>query len=332
MDVATMGMPKTLTNADIIAFLQSNRDSDTLPHITQDEQCIALPVQFGSGYIRRHLLQPGLILDIADVELNYNHVNRIQVHSPQMPLTASFYLSGQAVVTNEALPTPQTEQAGNNYLYHLPQTAEIEKYHANQRIYCLKLYFELDHFPQLNLQHLAAQSSNLSQPIHTPYPLYCKNPTTPRMHLVLEQLVTCPFQGMARNVYLAGKALELLGLQLEALSTSALPSSLHPTDVEQIHKARHILIQNYLHPPSLLELARQVGINDRKLKQGFRYVFGTSVFNYLYQYRMDKARQLLTSGQWTVTETAHAVGYASRTAFVAAFTKQFKVNPNTYRP
>lgn len=329
-----MGMPKTLTNADIIAFLQNNSDASTLLNTDQDEQCIALPAQFGSGYIRRHLLQPGLILDIADVELNYNHVNRIQLHSPQMPLTASFYLSGQAVVTNEALPTPQTERAGNNYLYHLPQTAEIEEYHANQRICCLKLYFNLDHFPQLNLQQLATQSSNLSTPIYTPRKLYCENPTTPRMHLVLEQLATCSLQGIARNIYLAGKALELLGLQLEAIITpqASLPACLHPTDVEQIHKARYILIQNYLNPPSLMELARQVGINDRKLKQGFRDVFGTSVFNYLYQYRMDKARQLLTSGQWNVTETAHAVGYASRTAFVAAFTKQFKVSPNTYRP
>ena len=66
-----------------------------------------------------------------------------------------------------------------------------------------------------------------------------------------------------------------------------------PAIVCRIHQAKDILIRQIDNPPSLLSLARQVGINDFKLKQGFRQVFGTTVFGYLHSHRMERAAQLL---------------------------------------
>lgn len=63
--------------------------------------------------------------------------------------------------------------------------------------------------------------------------------------------------------------------------------------VERIHYTKDILIRNSNNPPSLLALARQVGLNDCTLKKGFRQVFGTSAFGYLHDYRMQQVQQLL---------------------------------------
>ena len=43
-----------------------------------------------------------------------------------------------------------------------------------------------------------------------------------------------------------------------------------PQDIEQLHRAKDILVQQAKMPPTLVELARMVGVNERKLKQGFR--------------------------------------------------------------
>lgn len=83
-------------------------------------------------------------------------------------------------------------------------------------------------------------------------------------------------------------------------------------------------------PPSLLDLARQVGINDRKLKQGFRQVFGTTVFGYLHDYRMEQARLLLIEQKLAIALVAHTVGYSHLSHFATAFRKKFGVNPSTY--
>lgn len=79
-----------------------------------------------------------------------------------------------------------------------------------------------------------------------------------------------------------------------------------------------------------MTLARQVNLNDYKLKVGFKSVFGTTVFGCLHQHRMETAQQLLSQGHLNVKEVAQQVGYASQSRFAAAFRKQFGLNPKAY--
>jgi AraC-like DNA-binding protein len=59
-------------------------------------------------------------------------------------------------------------------------------------------------------------------------------------------------------------------------------------------------------------------------------IFGTTVFGYLRQCRMEQARLLLLEGRMNVREAAQAVGYASQSRFAAVFRKTFGVNPKTF--
>ena len=95
--------------------------------------------------------------------------------------------------------------------------------------------------------------------------------------------------------------------------------------------ARDILIRNLDDPPSLLSLAKQTGINSFKLKQGFRQVFNTTVFGYLYAYRMEEARRLLGLGELSVTQVAQTVGYSHPGKFAAAFKKKFGITPKALK-
>jgi AraC-like DNA-binding protein len=159
--------------------------------------------------------------------------------------------------------------------------------------------------------------------------------TNSAMQLALQQLLNCPYHGFTKQLYLESKAMELIALRLEQLKEqvldfnppSNLPDRLQGDDIDRIHHARDILVDNLDDPPSLLELARQVGLNDYKLKRGFRYCFGTTAFGYLHDYRMEQARQLLLERQMQVNEVARAVGYASRSSFATAFRKKFGVSP-----
>ena len=114
-------------------------------------------------------------------------------------------------------------------------------------------------------------------------------------------------------MFLESRATELLALQFAQwnLMESASPVKqsdylLRTNDIDRLNCARDILEQRMEEPPSLLELARLVGLNDYKLKQGFRQVFGTTVFGYLREYRLEKARQLLSTDTMSVTEVAFA--------------------------
>ncbi len=155
---------------------------------------------------------------------------------------------------------------------------------------------------------------------------------TPSMKLVVEQIFNCPFQGLTKRIYLESKCLELIALKLDQLIEVQpfCSPSLKSDERDRIHQARDILIQSAACPPSLAELARQVGLNDRKLKQGFQAVFNTTVFGYLYEYRMQQAVQLLMNKQISVDQVAQQIGYASRGAFYKAFKKKFGISPRNY--
>lgn len=157
--------------------------------------------------------------------------------------------------------------------------------------------------------------------------------TTTAMQQVLQQILNCPYQGLTKRIYLESKALEVLALRLEQIlrkdSEPNLPLALRPDDLNRIYQAKDILIQNMDNPPSLLSLARQVGLNDYKLKIGFRHVFGTTAFGYLHTYRMEQARQLLETREMNVKEVANTVGFANSRYFSAAFKRQFGINPRS---
>ncbi|MDB9527192.1 AraC family transcriptional regulator [Oscillatoria sp. CS-180] len=85
------------------------------------------------------------------------------------------------------------------------------------------------------------------------------------------------------------------------------------------------------YPPSLLELAQQVGMCDYNLRRGFKEIFNTTVFGYLRDRRMEKAQQLLLDGQLKVATVARTVGYDSPTSFNAAFKHKFGASPKAYQ-
>lgn len=130
--------------------------------------------------------------------------------------------------------------------------------------------------------------------------------------------------------FLRAKADELLCLKLfQLMEQNVLCSTaqLSAKDRQNIFTARELLIRNMETPPTIDQLSRQVGINTLKLKQGFKREFGTTVYNYLRHYRMQKAVDLLQRDKKGVAETAYAVGYSNVSHFIDAFKKSYGITP-----
>ena len=83
-------------------------------------------------------------------------------------------------------------------------------------------------------------------------------------------------------------------------------------------------------PPSLQELSDEIGLSLKKLKEGFKEIYGETVFGFLFDYKMDYARKLLETGQHNVNEVGLRVGYSTASHFIAAFKKKFGTTPKKY--
>ncbi len=99
--------------------------------------------------------------------------------------------------------------------------------------------------------------------------------------------------------------------------------------MERIREAKKIVVEKMADPLTLPELAREVGLNEYKLKEGFKNIYGKTVFQFLNDFRLDTAHHLLDSGK-KVNEAAFDIGYANPSHFIAAFRKKFGVTPKKY--
>ncbi|MEM9809011.1 MAG: AraC family transcriptional regulator [Cyanobacteria bacterium P01_D01_bin.56] len=326
-------MADILTGDDIDEIMAECRANGNLSEYEAGSEFFGqMPSSLGWGYGREIKLRPGLWLSMADIRKRQIHTYKIR-HSSVRPLSLAFYLSGGYQVDNTSLKTLKEEVAGNSYLYCLPNTFEVEQYPADKHICSVIIRILPELIPTFS-DRIHELPTALRTAIEHPEDalLYYPSRITPAQHQVLQQILQWPYQGITRQFYLEAKVLELIALHFNQMLTKSPTQgkSLIARDIDRVYQARDILIQNMASPPSLPELAKQSQLNERKLKQGFRQVFDNTVFGYLHDHRMEQARQLLQAGQLNIQETARWVGYASRSSFVVAFKKKFKVPPSRY--
>lgn len=150
---------------------------------------------------------------------------------------------------------------------------------------------------------------------------------TSEMQHVMAKIFNTPYKDTARLLFLKSQVLELLSHYFIQLSTNHKPE-IKPEELDKIHQARDIIIQNIDKPPSLTELSKLIGMNNNKLKKNFKQIFGVPVFKYLQNQRLQKAYQLLNREKMTVQEVAWFVGYESLSSFSNAFYKNFGFRPS----
>ncbi|HEY4789514.1 MAG TPA: AraC family transcriptional regulator, partial [Bacteroidales bacterium] len=127
----------------------------------------------------------------------------------------------------------------------------------------------------------------------------------PELQRTIHDVLNCRFTGGLKKMFLLSKSIEILVLQAEAYDRAFRNKDLYckrKDDQERIMFARDYLIQHVDMPPNLSELSKKAGINEYKLKRGFKEMFNATVFGYLSDYRLDRAREALLDDRKTISE------------------------------
>ncbi len=153
-------------------------------------------------------------------------------------------------------------------------------------------------------------------------------PITLPMQKIISDIFYCDKIGSLKRLFLESRVLELLMLQVEQLSLSK-PSTSHikAYDMEKLYYLKEILDQNICTPCSLIDLAHQAGLNEFKLKRGFREIFDNTVFGYLNDIRMQKAKTMLLEEKLNINDIADFCGFQHSKNFVVAFKKYWGMAP-----
>lgn len=303
------------------------------------ETVLTIPGDIGEGYRREISLGPGLKFYVEHYTVNEKMCARVVPE--YFTLGLSICMSGHLNWTPAGpgqLPTYRTwsgqfdlslsrSKIDNGYIECLP----------HEPVLLVSLLIEPDMLPYESVREGLMKALPFSMAESSDIFSHTKQPLSPRMGVAVRQLMACNFNGTAKTIYLTSKAFELIALAMDHFSTAPIPLSLTESrkrppcsrEREQLCRVRSILDRQYPNPPSLDRLARQTGLNQTKLKKGFKHLFHTTISSYLLNRRMEKGRELLQKGDTNVSEVAFKVGYANRAHFTRAFTRQFGYPPVT---
>ena len=158
-------------------------------------------------------------------------------------------------------------------------------------------------------------------------------PVTSEIMAAAQSMSSTSYPDRLHVLHMEAKALELYRLILSAFDRLSEPANEQYSypDQRRLHKAREILATRFNPIPTIQSLAREVGMNETKLKSGFRAVFGRTVFEYGQQCRMKRAMILLRDQRLPIGMVADAVGYSHQTSFASAFKQHFGYQPKEVR-
>ncbi len=152
---------------------------------------------------------------------------------------------------------------------------------------------------------------------------------------IVMDLLNMPYSGARRRLFTEAKVAEMICRLFQEIEEDYEATPILPapkiTLKNKIYRAQALLIENYKSPPTIEVLSKEVGLNRSTLCKEFRCIFGTSIFKFCQEYRMNKAREYLKDRNLSISLVSEKLGYDYPTNFTSAFKRHFGYLPKDLR-
>ncbi|MBF0166964.1 MAG: helix-turn-helix transcriptional regulator [Alphaproteobacteria bacterium] len=157
-------------------------------------------------------------------------------------------------------------------------------------------------------------------------------PVSRPLRMLAKAMVKPGLTGRLLELFLEGSMLQMLSLQVAALRDGqAGGRALTAREERAVREARDRLLADMRTPPRVIDLARSVGLSEKRLSEGFRALYGYPVFEYLKRERLENARLAIENTDVPIKQIAFRIGYSHVTNFTNAFKAQFDKSPSQFR-
>lgn len=220
----------------------------------------------------------------------------------------------------------------NNIMYS--DGLEIEVHNTSKRIETFGVNFNTDTFIEIGQNGNEPLKRFTEKVINRENAILSNEWKTNNFKIqqVISEVINCSYKDELKDLFLLSKSIELLVLQAETYEQESQSQFIKTRkDKEKLIEAKERLLSRIDNPPTIVELSKLVGINEYKLKRGFKELFGITVFGYIHNIRMSMAKKLLLGTNKTAKEIAYETGYSSPQHFSTAFKKKYGIAPNSIR-
>ena len=214
-----------------------------------------------------------------------------------------------------------------NPIKNLPLNAVISpKSNVLSVLISIKKFHKLFSEDSNNIQFLKDENANQKY--------YYENKISNPIFLVLNELKRFDINSSTKNLFLKAKIYELfshLYNRNRDLNVEQCPFLTNEENFKKIKKAKDIIIKNMTDPPSLVELSEEINLSLKKLKEGFKKIYGKPVYQFLIEYKMELAKKLLSENDYNVNEVSLKLGYSNASHFITAFKNKYGLTPKNFK-
>ena len=163
---------------------------------------------------------------------------------------------------------------------------------------------------------------------------YFENKISNPISIVLNEIKRFDIKSSTKNLFLKAKVYELfshLYNRNRDLNIEQCPFLTNEENFKKIKKAKEIIITNMTNPPSLVELSEKINLSLKKLKEGFKKIYGKPVYQFLIEHKMELAKKLLSENNFNVNEVSLKLGYSTASHFITAFKNKYGLTPRNFK-
>lgn len=282
-----------------------------------------------SGSLEELALERGFYL--LRIQHEGSNRERVQRHVDKSHIQFHFCLKGSAkFIFNEGRYALEVGEEHSLLLYNtqldLPLNVEVE-----EGTWMISVIMTLRKFHSLFSQE--ADYIHFLNAENRDKKYYAQEAVSPATAVILSQMMNYNLHSSVKELYFKAKVYELMALYFnvsEDIDIEQCPFLVDEDNVKRIRRAKEIIINRMAEPPTLNELAEEIGLSLKKLKEGFKQIYGDSVYSFLFDYKMEYARKMLETGQYNVNEVGLKVGYSTASHFIASFKKKYGTTPKKY--
>ncbi|HWB26557.1 MAG TPA: AraC family transcriptional regulator [Chitinophagaceae bacterium] len=294
---------------------------------------LAIPANYGSGYLTSFILPEGISGMVGDTTFNED----IMLQRSPSPNHQFFILQFNETsvagdirqapsIEKDVRPVPQNMVLLTNSLvqskFLLP---------AYTRVRTAKLIFEKQHLLTLLSQDVADKfvTSYFTQMVKK----VTTEPIDAGYRVVLHDILKNIDDHPLKNTFVQNRVLLLLERFIVhfmgRLEESEKGVRMKEDEISRLIKVESLLIKDFsVPPPTINELSKISAMSPTKLKKDFKTMYGLPLYEYFQKNRMIRAKELLLEEKYAIKEVGMMVGYSNLGHFAASFKKEFGVLPS----
>ena len=299
------------------------------------EETLVLPKNIGQGKIKGYSFSHGIYLLILDYTLQEDW--KLVIRDKKSTVQFNFCIKGkfQHQFNKEDMQYVLNALRGT-ITAGVPEYEQVFKFQKNVPILSAIIIIDKQaYFPKIEciLDDMPDKLSEVFKDLDGTETYFYHSNYSISIAENIKEILENENKGLVRSTHIEGKTLEILSMQIKQYiddeKSMGKQLMIRKDDVENIKKARDLLLNSYNSPPTIEQLARQSGINQQKLKKGFKMVFNKTINQYVRDKRLEIAAARLLNGS-SVKDAATYVGYTNQSHFATKFKDKYGVLPKDY--